>query len=134
MGRGAPRYSVRRAFMGSMLAARLAGMKPAMAAKADRITTAAASVDRIISSDAVELTGHQVAAQQRDRDTDGQPESYLPGGGPEHESDNIATVGAESHAHADFAGAAGHGVGSNSIQTDRRQDERQQSEQSGQAA
>ncbi len=37
-------HSVRRAFMGSMLAARLAGMNPAMAAKAERIKTAAARV------------------------------------------------------------------------------------------
>ena len=34
-------YSVRRAFMGSMLAARLAGMKPAMAAEVERTRTAA---------------------------------------------------------------------------------------------
>ena len=37
----------------------------------------------------------------------------------EHERENVAAIGAESYAQADFAGAAGYGVRRAAIQTDR---------------
>ena len=120
--------------MGSMLAARRAGMNPAMAAKAERTRTAAHDRQRIVDSNAVELARHEAAAEQRDRDADGEAESYLPGGGAENEREDVVAVGAESHAQADFAGAARDRVGSDAVEADGGQHESEQSKQSSEAA
>ena len=46
----------------------------------------------------------------------------------QHEADDIATVRAQRHAHADLAGAPLHGVGRDTVQADRGQYQREDAE------
>src|SRR5580704_14616529 len=87
----------------------------------------------IVDAYTVELACHETAAQQRDRDADGEAESYLPRRGAEHENDNISAIGAEGHTQADLAGAAGYRVSRNAVEAHGGQNEREQPEQRSQA-
>ena len=80
------------------------------------------------------MARHEATAEERDRDAEGEAESYLPAGGAENEREDVVAVGAESHAQADFAGAARDRVGSDAVQADGGQHESEQSKQRSEAA
>src|SRR5580765_3105970 len=88
----------------------------------------------VVDSNAVKLARHEAAADECDRYAEGKAESHLPGGGAENEREDVVAVGAESHAQADFAGAARDRVGSDAVQSDGGQHESEQSKQRSEAA
>src|SRR5579875_1992353 len=87
--------------------------------------------DRVPLLDVIELRGDEARASDGCGDADGEADEDLGEGPAEDEADDFGSVGAEGHADADFAGAAGDDVGGDSVEADGGEDEREDAEESG---
>src|SRR5258708_3028649 len=84
---------------------------------------------RIIRSPSVQLTRHITRSQNRNRNTDRQPQSRLKESAPHHHPHHVPAVRTQRHAQPDLARPPRHLVRRNPIQPHRRQHQCQQPEQ-----
>src|ERR1035437_9681232 len=69
----------------------------------------------------IEHSSEHLAEQERERETGSGADGGQGGALAHHQAQGISTARAEGHADADFARAAGHGVGKDAIQADHGQ-------------
>ena len=86
---------------------------------------------RIPALNVIKLSGDQTGASDRGRNADEKPDEDLQECSPQNQSNHIASVCAQGHPHANFAGAALDGIGSDAIQSNRSQNECEDAEESG---
>ena len=88
---------------------------------------------RIPERHAVELRREQVAGADRERQAEHEADDDAPERALQHQPDDVAAAGAERHADADLVGALRDGVGGDAVQADRREHERDDAEEAGEA-
>src|SRR5271167_900264 len=86
----------------------------------------------IPTAHAEQLRSHQAAGANRQGNPDEQPNGNLQEGSAQHQAHDVHAVGAQRHAHSDFAGAAHHGVGGEAIEADGGQQQRDDAKGAGQ--
>ena len=125
------RYSVLSAFIGEMAAARAAGISAAT--RAQRPSDAAAIVS---ASGSQNGTPYSCAAISLPAPTASGSPSTRPIAtraerAAQHQVDDLAAIGAERHADADLVGPLRDGVRRDAVKADRREQQRDDAEQSG---
>ena len=123
---------MRRARIGEIAAARLAGMIAAKKAQVPRDSCAGAERQRIPELHPIELGREQIASADRQRQPEYEAKDHAPERAVEHHADHLPTIGAERHTYADLVGPLCDRVCRHAVQADGGQHPGDDPEQSGQ--